>query len=137
MSAAPRTGPNRPLTNKQRAFAHNILAGMTGAAAYRDAYKSTMSPRVLTVEAKRTVTLPHVAAFIERERAKQDQAALMTRLEKRRILSDLARSKSTRPSERIKAIEVDNVMTGDNAPQKVEVFGLAELMKLVRSGGSA
>ncbi len=32
----------------------------------------------------------------------------------------------------LKAIEQDNVMTGDNAPQKVEVFGNSELLAMVR-----
>ena len=138
MSAQPVKDPRtRQLTHKQRLFAENILSGMKPAPAYREAYKSKMTPAATSVEAQRTMRVPHVAHFIETERAKMDAAALLTRMEKRRILAETARSKASRASDRIKAIEVDNVMTGDNAPQKVEVFGLAELMKLVRSGASS
>lgn len=127
----------RPLTGKQRAFAECILNGMRPAQAYREAYKSNMTPAATSVEAQRTLRVPHVAHFIETERAKMDAAALLTRVEKRKHLATIVRNGKGRAGDRIRAIEVDNAMTGDNAPQKVEVFGLAELMKLVRSGSSS
>lgn len=124
----------RPLTHKQRAFAENILNGMGVSKAYREAYGSTMGAAAVHVEASRTLRAPHVAHFIETERAKMDAAALLTRLEKRKHLATIARNAKGKAGDRIRAIEVDNAMTGDNAPQKVEVFGLDELLRLVRTG---
>lgn len=134
MSAQPIDPKDRPLTPKQHAFCENVLAGMRPAQAYREGYKSGMSARCCTQEAQRLLRLAHVQHYLEVERAKMQEASLLTRIEKRAALGAIVRSKAAKNGDRIRAIEVDNLMTGDNAPTKHEVFGLAELMKLVRSG---
>jgi hypothetical protein len=127
----------RKLTAKQQAFAHFIADGLEQATAYRKAYDCpNSSPSTVKVEASRTAALPHVAEFIRTLKGQHDQKKFLTRERKREILQEIAESKgeSIRPNERVKAIEVDNIMTGDNAPQQVEVFGLTELLGIVRKG---
>ena len=125
----------REMTSKQRLFAQGILDGMSKTDAYKKAYDtSRWTSRQITNEAHRASLHPLIMAYIKAERSRLDESALLTRIEKRQILAKTARSIRSKPMEKIKAVEVDNVMTGDNAPQKVEVFGLHELLKLVRSG---
>lgn len=125
----------KTLTAKERAFAQGILDGMTKTEAYRQAYPAsrTWRAQMVTNEAHDTSKRPAVAAFIKGERARLDDDSLLTRIEKRKILAKVARKESARLGS-IEAIKVDNQMTGDCAPQKVEVFGLHELLALVRSG---
>lgn len=121
------------LTQKQRAFANYIAEGLNGTEAYRKAYPDTVAcDKTCATHACREKKKPHVAAYIASLVAKQEQARFLTRERKREILAQLAEKKACRPGERIKAIEVDNTMTGDNAPQQVQVFGLGELLALVR-----
>jgi hypothetical protein len=123
----------RPLTAKQRAFANLIAEGKDGSAAYREAYVCpNSSPITLAREAHRTRELPHVAAYIAQLIAQQERKRFLTRERKRELLADCAEDKKAKWSERTKALEVDNVMTGDNAPQQVQVFGLTELLAIVR-----
>lgn len=125
----------REMTAKERLFAQGILDGLSKADAYRKAYDtSRWKERQVINEAYKTSNRPKVLAYIKSERSKLDESALLTRIEKRQILAKTARSIRSKPMEKIKAVEVDNVMTGDNSAQKVEVFGLHELLKLVRSG---
>jgi hypothetical protein len=44
----------------------------------------------------------------------------LSRMEKRRILAKIAKNPKVGPFARIRAIQVDNEMTGDNAPVRVE-----------------
>lgn len=125
----------KTMTAKERAFAQGILDGMTKADAYRQAYPVSQKwpSQMVRNEAHDTSKRPAVEAFIKAERAKLDDDALLGRIEKRQILASIARKKSARLGS-IEAIKVDNAMTGDSAPQKIEVFGLNELLALVRSG---
>lgn len=123
----------RDLTPSQRAFAHAIADGKDQSAAYREAYNCpNSSARTVKVNACRVRLVPRVAAYIAELQAKQDEKRFLTREKKRQILADIALATTSKASERTKAIEVDNVMTGDNAPQQVQVFGLGDLLNLVR-----
>lgn len=122
------------MTSKQLAFARGILDGKTGSDAYRAAYPDSKADNgVIARKAHVLSTHPEIMAYIAQERAKLAEHGLLTRIEKRRILAKIAR-RATHKQGSIEAIKVDNAMTGDNAPQRVEVFGLADLMKLVRGG---
>lgn len=118
MSTAPRTGPNRPLTPIQKAFADLLLSGEKPARAYRLASKSTMSARCCSVEAQRMKRLPHVAAYLAEKREKQEARAEMSR----EFLLEQLRSiiEASKPADRIRAIAQASRMLGYDAPQKVE-----------------
>jgi phage terminase small subunit len=123
----------RHLTPKQRAFAQNIADGMEQSAAFRAAYGCpNSSPRTIKVNASRMRANPKVAAFVAELQAKQDRVRFLTRERKREKLAAIVEDEKAVKRDVIKAIEVDNVMTGDNAPQQVQVFGLGDLLNLVR-----
>jgi hypothetical protein len=125
----------RHLTHKQRLFAQGIADGLDNSKAYRAAYNcATASSITIAKEACELRKHPAVAAYLADLQAKQDRARQLTRDRKREILNTIAENPKAKPNERTKAIEVDNVMTGDNAPQQVQVFGLSELLALVRKG---
>jgi phage terminase small subunit len=112
----------RPLTPKQRAFAENMLAGLTGAEAYRQAYRSRMTASATTVEAARTAKLPHVAAYIAAKREAQTKKAEATgEMSREFLLSQLRKIiEASKPADRIRAIAQASRMLGYDAPQKVE-----------------
>jgi hypothetical protein len=123
----------KKLTLKQEAFANLIADGVGPKEAYVRAYgRGAMSDNALRVQASKTQNLEHVAARIAELRAKLDDERTMKRVEKRLILAKIARQPNRKASERIEAIKVDNVMAGHNEPERVEVFGMASLLDLVR-----
>ena len=110
------------LNDKQRAFCAHLVEGMSQTAAYVKAYgcKEETARRL----ASRLMTNDGVSAEIKRLRDIMDGQHCLRLLEKRRMLADIARDKeSASPSDRMKAIEIDNKMTGQNAPEKLEVTG--------------
>jgi len=113
-------------------FAENIADGMLHGEAYRQAYDSKAKNRVCAVKACLLLKRPAVQAHIKKLKSELADKRALDRLEKRLLLAKAARQKNLDWGKRIKAIEVDNVMTGDNAPQEVQVFGLAELLAMVR-----
>lgn len=125
----------RNLTAKQRAFANLVVSGKEQGVAYREAYDCPLSsPTTVNKEASRTAALSHVAAYIAELISKEEKSRFLSRERKRELLAEFAENKRAKPSERVKAIEVDNVMTGDNAPQQVNVFGLSDILNIVRKG---
>lgn len=123
------------LTSKQRAFANYIADGLNQSEAYRKAYGGRPNFTTTKREAHAVRHNPKVAAEIDRLTAKHDKKQHLTREAKRRILREIVEDKNSKDSDRLKAIEIDNIMTGDNAPQQVNVFGLSELLAMVRSQG--
>lgn len=122
------------LTPKQLAFANAILEGTGPSDAYRKAGYATGSPAVVSVKAQEVLKHPDVAAYIAAGKAKTAAQAEMTRNDKLRALEDTIRGTKRLDSAQIKALEVHNLMTGDNAPQEVNVFGLSDLLAVVRKG---
>lgn len=111
----------RPLTSAQRLFADYVIAGSLKTDAYREAYPaSSLSQHALQVEASRTAALPHVAEYIAEALSERRREALLTRDQKRQILGGIAKNTRTPAHARIMAVRVDNDMTGDNAPVRVE-----------------
>lgn len=122
----------KSLTPKQTAFANEVAAGKDLSESYRLAYDCTKgSPMTVGTNASRTAALPHVAAYIATLKAQQEKRRFLTRERKRELLAAFAED-APKHSDRIKAIEVENRMVGDDAPQQVQVFGLSELLGLVR-----
>lgn len=121
------------MTTREHAFALRILAGDGPLKAYDAAgYSQNSKPPVRSVRASELLKRPTIANFIAAERQKQTDKALLSRDEKRKILRDIAKAKNGKPTDKVRAIMVDNIMTGDNAPQQVNVFGLSDLLTLVR-----
>lgn len=121
------------LTPKQRAFANEIAAGTNPSQAYRKCFNCvTASQTTVGAKASHLKSHPKVGPYIAALIAQQEKKRLLTRERKREHLALFVEDKTARTADRIKAIEVDNVMTGDNAPQQVQVFGLSDLLALVR-----
>jgi hypothetical protein len=111
----------RPLTPQQGLFADAVIEGCTKTDAYRRAYPaSSLTGHALNVEASRTAALPHVDEYIAEALAERRREALLTRDQKRQILGGIAKNTRTPAHARIMAVRVDNDMTGDNAPVRVE-----------------
>ena len=122
----------RELTPKQRAFADALLEGLAPSEAYRRAYPAKGSPKVVSVKAAEVKRHPAVQFYMRKQQAKLDQKKGMFRDEKRATLAAIARDPNATTAERIKAIVVDNQMSGHASPVRVEKFGLSELLTMVR-----
>lgn len=126
------------LTSKQTAFANALLDGMTGSDAYRKAYNTQGNSRAAARKAVDLRKHPAIIAYISEKQAEADRLDGLERQEKRRLLASIARDPNASPSDRMKAIELDSKMAGHLQPEKVEVFGMADLLEMVRnSQGSA
>ncbi len=119
-------------TPKQRTFVNAIVDGVGPSEAYRQAYNTNARDSALSSKAAKCQKSPCVIAYHAALVAQMERRRLLTRDRKREHLSAIAENDKAKASDRIRAIEVDNTMTGDNAPQKVEVFGLGELLAMVR-----
>lgn len=109
------------LTVPQETFANLVLTGKPFSDAYREAYpNSSLRGNSLHVEASRLAAHPKVDAYLAFHRAARRKETLLTRDKKRQILGGIALDDRTPDTARIQAIRVDNDMTGDNAPVRVE-----------------
>lgn len=114
----------RQLTAKQKAFADALLSGKDASEAYRVAYSPKSTPATIGREAYTLVRVPHVAKYIDEQRskyAKQEEATVgLTRARKREILRTIANDTKASRKDRMTAIQIDNLMTGDNKPVRIE-----------------
>jgi len=132
MTHVPRKFRFSNLSAVKMAFCHLIVDGESGTEAYIRAYKPKGTNLTSRVQACRILKNPDVVAYIEQLKKKSEDKKTLVRIEKRIWLAKFVRDAKEDTGKRIKAIEVDNEMTGDNSPQKVEVFGLSELLGMVR-----
>jgi phage terminase small subunit len=125
----------RNLTAKERAFAERILAGDGPSVAYRAAgYGCGSNARVIAVAAQRSLNRPAVAAYLADQQERMAARSTLTREDKLRRLADRVKHGKMVDRDGLKALEIHNLMTGDNAPQQVNVFGLSDLLDMVRRG---
>lgn len=111
----------KKLTPQQLRFADYLVEGMNPKEAYGKAYPNqSLSPNALAVEASRLKANPKVVAYVDDCLAERRNEALLTRDQKRQILGGIAKKKSAPEAARIAAIKVDNDMTGDNAPIRIQ-----------------
>lgn len=115
------------LSAKQSKYVMARLSGLDHADSKKKARYSKYTQKV-------EIDTPEIVALITKYMELEMEEVLLTRDSKRRMLYNIAMDKDEPTANKIKAIEVDNIMTGDNSPQKVELFGLTELLQLVRSG---
>lgn len=114
------------LTALEHAMVALIAAGCTN---HSEAYRRAggKGHRHADHHASKILARPHVRARLDELRAKADRAAVLTRTRKREFLAAVVeRAYVGTGHERLDrhcplaAIKVDNEMTGDNAPQRVE-----------------
>lgn len=108
------------LTPKQKAFADALLSGAEQSEAYRLAYNPHGTPSTTAKEAYRLAGNPKVAEYLAGQRLKQDVGLGLTRAKKRQILKEIAEDPERPARERLMAISIDNLMTGDNKPVRIE-----------------
>lgn len=121
------------LTSKQIAFAHYVAEGLTASEAYRRVYSNRGNTNTTKKEAKEIRNHKGVAAYIEQLRRELKAASQLTREDVLATLDRIICDPDVTPSARVQAVKARNEMTGDNAPVKVNMFGLADLLKLVRT----
>ncbi len=114
------------LTPKQRRFADNYLNGESGANAARLAGYIGKSSDVLSVTANKLLKIAKVRSYVDEHMQAESAEATLSRQRKREILKGIAEAwKASDKLEgdrqaAIQAIKVDNSMTGDDAPVRVE-----------------
>ena len=115
-----------PLSNqRQETFAQNVASGKTAQQAYMDAYECTTQGIARRNSSRLIKTNALVRARIEWLQAENARASALSRAEKRQLLAQIARS-GMEDSDRIRAIQEDNRMTGD-AEDKVSFKGVFNL----------
>ena len=119
------------LTAKQLAFCNAILDGKGPSEAYRTAGYYVGSPKVVSVKAQEVQNHPLVQQYIQEQRERLEDKRLLSREEKRRWLAKVVR-KGVGRLDRLKAVEIDNRMAGHNAPERVEITDIGDLMERIR-----
>lgn len=102
------------LTPKQERFIQNIVSGMSQRQAYKDAYDAeNMKDETIDKEACLLFNSPNIAERYNELINKLEDEAIMTAIEKRRMLREMAMDKQNSITDRIKAIDTDNKMAGE------------------------
>lgn len=115
-------------TDKQLRFINARVRGAPVMVAIREAGYSTTARSDLAQNA-------NIQAEIDRRLKLVDgvpSAGMMERVEKRKLLARMARNPKLPPRDRMMAIEIDNKMSGHNSVEKIEIFGMGDLLALVR-----
>ena len=108
------------LTDKQEKFVQGIISGLNQADAYRNAYNaSKMSDNAIYREASLLMSTPKVAQRIKELRDQSASGAVMSARERMEWLSDLIRSENETTTDKLKAVDLINKMSGEYV-QKVE-----------------
>lgn len=124
----------RTLTAKQIAFAFHVADGLTASEAYRRVYSFNGKPTVMPVKAHEVRHHPAVAGFIKELQDEIRQVKLAGRVDKRRLLALIMFDRNEDTGRRLEAIKIDNVMTGDNAPVRMDgELTLGSIFKSLRS----
>lgn len=102
------------LTAKQERFVQNIVKGMTQRQAYKDAYNAeNMKDETIDCEACLLFKDPKITARYQELIKELEKAAVMTALEKRLLLKEMVLDKKNSMSDRLKALDIDNKMSGE------------------------
>jgi hypothetical protein len=104
------TGNNRELTAKQKAFAHAVALGSTGAEAYRKAYNTKALPKTQGNQAHKLKARPDIGAEIEAIKRAQEAEHIKNpaalRLLVINTLVELATNPETKDAVRLQAAKV-------------------------------
>ena len=102
------------LTPKQEKFIQNIVKGMSQRQAYKDAYNAeNMKDETIDSEASILFNDQKISERYKELIQQLEDETLMTAIEKRRMLREMAVNKENSVTDRIKAIDTDNKMTGE------------------------
>ena len=102
------------LTPKQEKFIQNIVAGMTQRQAYKAAYNAeNMTDESIDAEACRLFNDHKVSSRYKELMDKLEDTAIMSALDKRMMLKQIAESTDNSVIERLKAVDIDNKMAGE------------------------
>ena len=102
------------LTPKQERFIQNIVSGMSQRQAYKEAYNAeNMKDETIDSEASILFNDQKISKRYRELIDKLEEETLMTAREKRRMLKEMALDTSNSITDRIKAIDTDNKMTGE------------------------
>lgn len=102
------------LTVKQEKFVQNILNGMTQRQAYKDAYNAeNMKDETIDSEACILFKDQKVAERYQELLKEMEKVAVMSALEKRKLLKDMILNEKNSMGDRLKALDIDNKMSGE------------------------
>ena len=102
------------LTAKQERFVQNIVKGMTQREAYKDAYDAeNMKDETIDTEACLLFKDQKISKRYQELIKELEKAAVMTALEKRLLLKEMVLDKKNSMSDRLKALDIDNKMSGE------------------------
>jgi phage terminase small subunit len=102
------------LTPKQEKFIQNIIKGMSQRQAYRDAFNpDNTSDKTVDEKACRLFNEDKIQARYSDLIKELEKEAIMTALEKRKLLKELALDKENSVNDRLKALDIDNKMAGE------------------------
>ena len=102
------------LTPKQERFIQNIVSGMSQRQAYKDAYNAeNMKDETIDSEASILFNDQKVSKRYQELISKLEDETIMTAIEKRRMLKEMATNVANSVTDRIKAIDTDNKMSGE------------------------
>jgi phage terminase small subunit len=108
------------LTAKQEAFVQNIIKGMSQADAYRSAYSTkNMADKTIHENASRLANDSKVRARLDELRGQISTENIMTAQKRLEWLTELITSGEESTSDKLKAIDIMNKMTGEYV-QKVQ-----------------
>lgn len=108
------------LTAKQEQFAQNIIKGMSQADAYRSAYNTKrMADKTIHENASRLANDSKISARIAELRDKISTESVMTAQNRLEWLTELICSEKACTTDKLKAIDIMNKMTGEYV-QKVQ-----------------
>lgn len=120
------------LTPKQEKFIQNIVSGMSQRQAYKDAYDAdNMEDKTIDEAASRLYNDSKVNARYQELMEELKDEAIMTAIEKRRMLKEMATNTENSITDRIKAIDTDNKMAGEYTTKIEGNIGVTKLEDLL------
>lgn len=110
------------LNAREAAFCHQVADGGNQTQSYQAAYPGKRSDASAAVAANRLLKKDKIKAYLEALQTAETEALVYSRQKKRERLYQIgeALQPGVSPGEQIQAIKVDNDMTGDNKPVRVE-----------------
>jgi|GEM_PF-3473152 len=134
---APSQSNGQALTERQRRFAEGVSVGMSKLQSYVCAgYRATGA--TAKVEASRLSRNPLVKSYLAHLRESRIEGALLNRQRKRERLAEIVEGKvaNATVSDMLRAIQIDNSMTGENESLKATVnLSFAALLAEIDSAG--
>lgn len=120
----------KPLTENEIQFANDVFNGTSYSEAYAKLYpekKQKWEATSFAKEASNYAKRPQVQKCLKQLKEQLQKEGVKTLYDKLEILEELIDDINIKPSDRIRAIDTHNKMTGDIAALKVEQSGKLQL----------